>query len=185
MAAYSPLTGGKVNRFLHVCRSKEEVIKRAQLGQFFTPHHGACIGARCAGTGALNSLYATTYEMDKKLDTDYHDRFIKFLKYAQEEDLACSGMVTDAKGNRSLGPGKQRDPNVYLRITEVRDDGIVVRGAKAHQSGAAIAHENIVVPTTSMGPDEKEYAVAFAISPDTAGVVHIAEAPAPNARVPR
>ncbi len=68
--------GGKVNRFLHVCQSQEEVIERAQLGQFFTPHHGACIGARCAGTGALNSLYATTYEMDKKLGTDYHDRFV-------------------------------------------------------------------------------------------------------------
>jgi len=71
--------------------------------------------------------------------------------------------VTDAKGDRSFGPGKQPDPDVYLHITEVRDDGIVVRGAKAHQSGAAIAHENIVVPTNAMGPDEKELAVAFAI----------------------
>jgi 4-hydroxybutyryl-CoA dehydratase/vinylacetyl-CoA-Delta-isomerase len=182
MAADSPVTGGKVNRFLHICRSPEDLIKRAQLGNFFTPHHGACVGARCAGTGALNALYATTYEMDEKLGTDYHKRFLKFLKYAQEEDLACSGMVTDAKGDRSLSPGKQPDPDVYLHITEVRDDGIVVRGAKAHQSGAAIAHENIVVPTTTMGPDEKKFAVAFAIAPDAPGIIHITEAPAPNAR---
>ena len=180
--ADSPFTGGRVNRFLHICQSPEDLIKRAQFGNFLTPLHGACVGARCAGTGALNALYATTYEMDEKLGTDYHRRFLKFLRYVQEEDLACSGMVTDAKGDRSLGPGKQDDPDVYLHVTEVRDDGIVVRGAKAHQSGAAIAHENIVVPTTSMGPDEEKFAVAFAISPDTPGIVHIAEAPAPNAR---
>ncbi|MGA2401780.1 MAG: 4-hydroxyphenylacetate 3-hydroxylase N-terminal domain-containing protein [Syntrophobacteraceae bacterium] len=182
MTAESPITGDRVNRFLHICQSPEDLIKRAQFGNFLTPLHGACVGARCAGTGALNTLYATTYEMDEKLGTDYHRRFLKFLKYAQEEDLACSGMVTDAKGDRSLGPAKQADPDVYLHVTEVRDDGIVVRGAKAHQSGAAIAHENIVVPTTTMGPDEEKFAVAFAISPDTPGIVHIAEAPAPNAR---
>ena len=180
--ADSPITGGRVNRFLHICQSPEDLIKRAQFGNFLTPLHGACVGARCAGTGALNTLYATTFEMDEKLGTDYHKRFLKFLRYAQEEDLACSGMITDAKGDRSLGPGKQDDPDVYLHVTEVRGDGIVVRGAKAHQSGAAIAHENIVVPTTSMGPDEEKFAVAFAIPPDTPGIVHIAEAPAPNAR---
>lgn len=182
MTADSPLIGGKISRFLHIFQSPEDVIKRAQMGRFLTPCHGACVGARCPGTAALNALYATTFEMDQKLGTDYHQRLLKFLEYVQKEDLACSGMVTDAKGDRSLRPAKQSDPDVYLRITEVREDGIVVRGAKAHQSGAAIAHENIVVPTTTMGADEKEFAVAFAIPPDAPGIIHIAEAPAPNAR---
>jgi len=182
MAADSPFTGTRINRFLHIFKSPDDLVKRAKLGRFLTPRHGACVGARCAGTGALNTLFATTYEMDHKLGTDYHERFVRFLERAQREDLACSGMVTDAKGDRSLSPGKQADPDVYLHVTDVRKDGIVVRGAKAHQSGAAIAHENIVVPTTTMGPEEKKFAVAFAIPPDTSGMVHIAEAPASNAR---
>lgn len=178
----SPFIGKRVNRFSHICQSPEDLIKRAQLGNFLTPLHGACVGARCVGTAALNALFATTHDMDEKLGTDYHKRFMKFLKYVQEEDLACSGMVTDPKGDRSLRPGKQDDPDAYLHITEVRSDGIVVRGAKAHQSGAAIAHENVVAPTMAMGSDEEQFAVAFAIPPDTPGVIHIAEAPAPNAR---
>jgi 4-hydroxybutyryl-CoA dehydratase/vinylacetyl-CoA-Delta-isomerase len=182
MTADSPFTGGRVNRFLHICQSPDDNIKRAQYGNFLTPLHGACVGARCAGTAVLNTLYSTTYEMDEEQGTDYHRRFLKFLRYVQEEDLSCSGMVTDAKGDRSLGPGMQEDPDVYLHVTEVRDDGIVVKGAKAHQSGAAIAHENIVAPTTTIGPDEAKFAVAFAIPPDTPGIIHIAEAPAPNAR---
>jgi 4-hydroxybutyryl-CoA dehydratase/vinylacetyl-CoA-Delta-isomerase len=180
--ADSPFTEGRVNRFLHICQSPEDLIKRAQFGNFLTPLHGACVGARCAGTAALNALYATTYDMDEKLGTDYHQRFLKFIRYAHEEDLACSGMVTDAKGDRSLSPGKQHDPDLYLHVTQVRDEGIVVRGAKAHQSGAAMAHECVVAPTTTLGPDEEKFAVAFAISPDTPGIIHVAEAPAPNAR---
>lgn len=178
----SPLTGNMTSRFLHICKSPEDLIKRCDLSKFMTPFHGACIGARCAGTGALNTIYAVTYDMDRKLGTDYHQRFLKFLKRAQNEDLTCSGMVTDAKGDRSLGPGRQADPDVYLRVVKVLDDGIIVKGAKAHQSGAAIAHFNMVVPTTSMKESEKEYAVAFAVPPNAPGVVHIAEAPAPNAR---
>ncbi len=130
----------------------------------------------------MNTLFTVTFEMDRKLGTDYHQRFLQFLKYAQSEDLTCSGMVTDAKGDRSLSPEQQADPDVYLRVVDVRQDGIVVRGAKAHQSGAALAHFNMVVPTTSMKESEKQYAVAFAVPTNAPGIVHIAEAPAPNFR---
>ncbi|MEQ8200379.1 MAG: 4-hydroxyphenylacetate 3-hydroxylase N-terminal domain-containing protein [Syntrophomonadaceae bacterium] len=182
MTVKSPFTGKPTNRFLHICQSPDDLCKRGELSKFLTPFHGACIGARCVGTGALNTLYAITYEIDKKHGTEYHDRFVNFLKYVQEEDLVTSGMVTDAKGDRSLSPSQQADPDVYLHIVEKREDGIVVRGAKAHQSGAALAHYNLVVPTTSMKENEKEYAVAFAVPPNAPGIVHIAEAPAPNAR---
>jgi len=182
LTAKSPFTGRMTSRFLHICQSPEDLIKRCELSKFMTPFHGACIGARCAGTAALNTLFATTHDMDRKNGTDYHQRFLKFLKHVQDEDLTCSGMVTDAKGDRSLSPGKQADPDVYLRVVEVREDGIVVRGAKAHQSGAALAHFNIVAPTTSMRENEKEFAVAFAVPPNAEGIIHIAEAPAPNAR---
>jgi 4-hydroxybutyryl-CoA dehydratase/vinylacetyl-CoA-Delta-isomerase len=182
MTVKSPFTGKPINRFLHICQSTEDLIKRGELSKFLTPFHGACVGARCVGTGALNTLYAITYDIDKKYGTDYHDRFVKFLEYVQDEDLVTSGMVTDAKGDRSLSPSQQADPDVYLHVVETRKDGIVVRGAKAHQSGAALAHFNLVVPTTSMKENEKEFAIAFAVPPNAPGIVHIAEAPAPNAR---
>lgn len=182
MTVVSPFTGTTISRFLHICQSPEDLIKRGELSKLLTPFHGACVGARCAGTGALNALYAITYDMDKNLGTDYHQRLLKFLERAQREDFTCSGMVTDAKGDRSLSPGQQSDPDVYLRVVETRADGIVVRGAKAHQSGAAISHFNLVVPTASLRENEKQFALAFAVPPNAPGMVHIAEAPAPNAR---
>ena len=53
----------------------------------------------------------------------------------QETDLTVDGAMTDPKGDRSLAPHAQADPDMFLRIVERRADGIVVRGAKAHQTG--------------------------------------------------
>ncbi|MGI6435489.1 MAG: 4-hydroxyphenylacetate 3-hydroxylase C-terminal domain-containing protein [Syntrophomonadaceae bacterium] len=61
-------------------------------------------------------------------------------------------------------------------VHECRTSGSVVTGQ------AALAHYNLVVPTTSMRENEKEFALAFAVPPNAPGIVHIAEAPAPNAR---
>ena len=56
--------------------------------------------------------------------------------------------MTDPKGDRSKPPADQKDPDQYLRIVRRRDDGIVVRGAKLHMTGAVNSHEILVMPTT-------------------------------------
>ena len=69
--------------------------------------------------------------------------------------------MTDPKGDRSLPPHQQADPDLYLRIVEERDDGIIVSGAKAHQTGAINSHEVIVMPTITMREEDKDYAVSL------------------------
>src|SRR6185436_16689448 len=69
---------------------------------------------------------------------------------------------------------KQPNPDTYLRIVEERADGIVVRGAKVHTTNAVYADEMIVLPTRAMGPDDKAYAVAFAVRPNTKGIRFLA-----------
>ena len=56
---------------------------------------------------------------------------------------------------------------------ERREDGIVVRGAKAHQTGIINSHEVLVMPTIAMGPDDKDYAVAFSVPTDSEGILMI------------
>jgi 4-hydroxyphenylacetate 3-monooxygenase/4-hydroxybutyryl-CoA dehydratase/vinylacetyl-CoA-Delta-isomerase len=57
-----------------------------------------------------------------------------------------------------------------LRVVERRKDGIVVRGAKAHNTIAPYADEIIVIPTRFLTPEEADWAVAFGIPADTEGV---------------
>ena len=182
LTAYSPFIDERVNRFLHIHQEQEELRKRFRMSRFYVHKHGACIGGRCVGSGTLNSLFAVTYDMDQELGTEYHNRFLEYLKFVQKNDLAVAGAMMDVRGDRSLRPYQQVDPDMYLRVVERKKEGIVVRGAKASISGAAIAHENVVVPCLAMRPEEEAYAVSFATPSDAPGVIHIAEAPAPNSR---
>ncbi|HHW04075.1 MAG TPA: 4-hydroxybutyryl-CoA dehydratase [Thermoanaerobacterales bacterium] len=172
LTATSHLTGKKINRFTHIHQSTEDLVKKVKALRLLGQKTGACF-QRCVGWDALNATYTVTYEMDQKYGTDYHKRFLEYLKFVQENDLMIAGSMTDPKGDRSLRPSQQADPDLYVHIVEKNDKGIVVRGAKAHQTGIINSHEMIVMPTIAMGEEDKDYAVVFAIPVDTEGVIHI------------
>lgn len=122
---------------------------------------------------SLNALSIVTFEMDQKFGTEYYERFTKYLKYVQRNDLVCCGAMTDPKGNRSLRPSEQADPDLYLRVVKEKADGIVVRGSKIHLTGAVNSHEVIVMPTRAMRMEDRDYAVSFAIPSDTERLIYI------------
>ena len=172
MVCDSPYTGGKINRFTNIHRSTDDLRNKVKMQRLCGQQTAACF-QRCVGMDAFNATFSTTFEVDKKYGTNYHQNFIKYLTYCQENDLVTDGAMTDPKGDRSKAPHAQEDPDLYLRVVERREDGIVVRGAKAHQTGICNSHEVIVMPTMSMGPDDKDYAVAFALPVDTKGIFMI------------
>jgi len=172
MTATSHLTGDRINRFTHIPQSSEDLVKKVKMLRLLGQKTGACF-QRCVGMDAMIALSSVTYETDQKSGSKYYARFNDFLKYVQREDLVCNGAMTDVKGDRGLRPSKQQDRDMYVRVVEKRNDGVVVRGAKAHQTGATNAHEIIVLPTLAMRDDEKDYAIAFSTPSDSPGVVHI------------
>ena len=168
----SPLINEPVNRFTLPPSSIEDLVARVKVNRKLGNFVGTC-HQRCTGLDCLSTLSIVTYDIDRKYQTDYNKRFIEFLKYVQRNDLAANAGVTDVKGDRSLGPSEQPDKDMYLHVVETRDKGIVVRGAKAHQTGSLSSHEIIVLPTRAMGKADKEYALAFAVPSDTEGLIHV------------
>lgn len=104
---------------------------------------------------------------------EYAERALAYFTESQDRDIRGVVTITDSKGNRTLGPGRQDDPDLYVRIVGRRGDGIVIRGAKLHISSAAISHELIVMPTRAMRPGEEDYAVACAVPVNAPGVTII------------
>ncbi|MDY5423487.1 4-hydroxyphenylacetate 3-hydroxylase family protein [Hornefia butyriciproducens] len=172
MTAESHLTGNKINRFTHIHQSTEDLKKKVKMQRLLGQKTASCF-QRCVGMDAINAEYSTTYEIDQKYGTDYHGNLKRFLEYIQENDLVVDGAMTDPKGNRGKAPHEQADQDLYLRIKERRDDGIIVRGAKCHQTGSINSHWHIVMPTISMGPDDRDYAVSFACPSDAEGMFMI------------
>jgi hypothetical protein len=77
----------------------------------------------------------------------YVDNIKRYYDHIAANDLRVVECITDAKGDRSLPPSKQAEPDAYVHVVEPRDDGVVVRGAKLHITGAPLAHELVVMPT--------------------------------------
>lgn len=167
--ATSHLTGEKINRFCHIHQNKEDLLKKQLMTRVLCHRVGGCI-QRCMGIDALNGLSVITYECDMALGTKYYENFKKYMKYFQENDLVASCAQTDPKGDRLKRPHQQEDPDQYLRVIETREDGIVVRGAKISITNTPYADEIVAVPTRFMGPEDKDYAVAFALPADWEGI---------------
>lgn len=172
MNATSHLTGKKINRFTHIHQSREDLIKKVQMMRLISHETGSCF-QRCVGFDALNSLYSTTFEIDEKYGTTYHSRLVEYIKYIQDTNIMIVGAMTDPKGDRSKSPSMQSDPDLFVHVVEKGKDGIIVTGAKAHQTGAINSHEIVVMPTVALGEEDRDYAVAFASPLNARGVILI------------
>jgi len=172
MTVTSHISGKKINRFTHIHQSVQDLVKKSKMGRLLGRETGCCF-QRCVGMDALNALSIVTHAIDRKHGTAYYKHFLSYLEYVQEKDFTCDGAMTDPKGDRRLPPHQQPDPDHFLHVVAEKPDGIVVRGAKAHQTGAVNSHEVIVMPTIAMRKEDEDYAVSFALPSDAEGITYI------------
>lgn len=171
-SVWSSLSGQRVNRFLHVTETVADVVGQNRMQRKLGQLTGTCF-QRCVGMDALNSLFSVTFDIDAACDTGYHARFRRFLIDMQERNLVIGGAMTDPKGDRGKGPSEQSDPDLFMRVVERRPDGVVLRGAKMHQTGCLNSHWIVVMPTMRMRPADKDYAIVAAIPVDHPGLTYI------------
>ena len=100
----------------------------------------------------------------------YIERMHEYIDDARKRDIRITQCITDAKGDRSRPPGKQDDPDAYVRVVDRQSDGVVIRGAKLHITGASMGHELMTIPTKAMKAGEEDYAIAAMIPVNSPGV---------------
>jgi 4-hydroxybutyryl-CoA dehydratase / vinylacetyl-CoA-Delta-isomerase len=171
-SAHSSLTGITVNRFLHIADNAMDLVNQNKMQRKLGQLTATCF-QRCVGMDALNSLYSTTFEIDTKYETIYHKRLIEFIKMIQRENLVIGGAMTDVKGDRSLSPSQQDDPDMFVHIVKRDENGVYITGAKAHQTGCINSHWIIVMPTMRLRPEDKDYALVGAVPADAKGITYI------------
>jgi 4-hydroxyphenylacetate 3-monooxygenase/4-hydroxybutyryl-CoA dehydratase/vinylacetyl-CoA-Delta-isomerase len=181
--ASSHLSGKTINRFTNIHRSPDDLLKKQRLTRLLCRECGGCI-QRCMGIDAVNALSVITYACDQDRGTDYNARFLEFLKRFQDNNMVGCCAQSDVKGDRTKRPHEQADPDLYLRIVKRTKDGIVVRGAKAHNTMAPYAEEIIAIPTRFLTKEEADWAVAFAVPADTPGIKMVARATQVRPRKP-
>ena len=168
----SPSTGKRINRFLHVAQSAADLVAQNMMQRKLGQKTGTCF-QRCVGMDAFNALHSVTYEIDEKHGTTYHERLQAFLSEMQEHNYVVGGAMTDVKGDRSKAPHEQADPDLFVHVTKKNEEGVWLKGAKAHQTGCINSHWIIAMPTMRLGPKDEDYAIVAAFPVDAPGITYI------------
>src|SRR4030095_11043528 len=142
--------GERAHRWHLPARSREDLLAYVTMEESMDgdPH-----GAMAAGIAGLQIL---ARRMDAKHGTQYTPRIEAYNDWYARSDLHGSFAMTDTKGDRTKKPWQQTDQDLLLRVVERRNDGIVIRGAKTSVTSAAFSNELLVLPTQTMGPDDRD-----------------------------
>ena len=170
--ALSPFTGERINRFLDVAQNANDLVMQNKMQRRLGQLTGTCF-QRCVGMDALNSLYSVTFEIDEAHQTSYHERFRAFLSMTQSEGVVIGGAMTDVKGDRSKAPHQQDDPDLFVHVSKRTEDGVFIRGAKAHQTGCLNSHWLLIMPTMRLGDGDEDYAIVGAVPVDAKGITYV------------
>ncbi|MBI4734776.1 MAG: gamma-aminobutyrate dehydratase [candidate division NC10 bacterium] len=167
--------GQRISRYYKLPRNSDDLLKRSALIEQATRlGRTLVVLIKEIGTDALFALHILAHQMDGKLGTKYLERVRRYHAYCRDNDLALAVAQTDVKGDRSLAPSEQADPDSYVHIVGESADGITVRGAKVHTSVSTNANEIIVLPTRALGEKDRDYAVSFAVPANARGLKLIA-----------
>ena len=168
----SPFTGERISRFLHICTSSKDLVLQNKMQRKLGQLTGTCF-QRCVGMDAFNSLYSVTFEMDERNGTNYHQKLISFLTLMHKYNFVLGGAMTDVKGDRSLGPSQQVDPDMFVHVTKRTSKGVYISGAKAHQTGCINSHWLMIMPTMRLLEEDKQYAIVGAVPVSSKGITYI------------
>lgn len=165
----SKLAGEKISFWTNPLASVEDCQRFVKIVNTISSKY---LCAMCMVTGQA-AVWATSWEIDRDRGTNYHENFKQFYKGMQQRDERFTMGVMDPKGDRSLPPHKQDNPESFLRVVEKRKDGIVVRGAKAHTTSAPIAHWFLATPSRALDKEDADCALSFACPVDAKGLKFI------------
>jgi 4-hydroxybutyryl-CoA dehydratase/vinylacetyl-CoA-Delta-isomerase len=162
----------QVNRFLHVPTNPHDLVAKHEMQRELGRRTGTCF-QRCVGLDAISTCHSVTFDVDAKNGSQYHQRFLAFLRRAQAANVVIGGAMTDPKGDRSKPPHQQDDLDLFLRVVRRDDDGIYVSGAKMHQTGAVNSHWLIFMPTMRLTEADRDWAVVGAVRVDAPGLTYV------------
>ena len=163
---------GQVNRFLALNRDSNDLLAKLEYTRLTCQETGCAM--RYLTMDGLNATWQLTHRLDAAHGGEYHARLRAYIEHVQDQDLTVGIAMTDAKGDRSLRPHQQDNPNTYVHVVGRQPGGVLISGTKAIVTSAPYVHELLVLPGRAMTPEDCDFAIACAVPIDTKGLTIIA-----------
>ena len=176
LMTYELPEGGRGARTYQVPMTREDLAARRLMT-------GAVLDTICPtmdrfGDETVTPLFVLTNRRGllDKYDTRYYAAAQGWLHRLQRENLFMTSGNTDPKGDRSLQPYQQQDPDMFTRVVRETDAGIIIRGAK-FETGAPYGHVACVKPTVGNWIEQnRDYAISALVPLNAPGVRHLCRA---------
>jgi 4-hydroxyphenylacetate 3-monooxygenase len=165
------------SRFYKIPQTQRDLTLRRQMTSLVLDRVASTIDR--FGDETVTPLFVLHDRADllDRFDPAYRTNAAAWLDKLQRENLFMTSGNTDPKGDRSLQPYQQPDPDMYLRVVRETDAGIVISGAK-FETGAPTAHVAFLKPTVGAWVAEnRDYAVSCIVPLNSPGVRHICRMP--------
>ena len=163
---------GQVNRFLSLNRDSNDLLAKLEFTRLTCQETGCAM--RYLSMDGLNAVWQLTHRLDAAVGGEYHARLRAYLERVQDQDLTVGIAMTDAKGDRSLRPHQQDNPNTYVHVVGRQPGGVLISGTKAIVTAAPYVHELLVLPGRAMTAHDRDFAIACAVPIDAKGLTIIA-----------
>ena len=164
---------GHINRFLALNRDSNDLLAKLEYTRLTCQETGCAM--RYLTMDGLNAAWQLTHRLDAATNgSEYHGRLRAYIERVQDRDLTVGIAMTDAKGDRSLRPHQQDNPNAYVHVVGRQPGGVLISGTKAIVTSAPYVHELLVLPGRAMTPEDRDFAIACAVPIDAKGLTIIA-----------
>ncbi|NKX54603.1 4-hydroxyphenylacetate 3-monooxygenase, oxygenase component [Arthrobacter mobilis] len=171
----SPTTGDLVNASFLVPRTIEDLEKRRKAISTWAEYSNGFLGRSGDYMNSSLTALSTAKKFFAKADPVFGERIERYYEYARENDLLATHTLIPPQVNRSVSGTEQLGGQLAARVTEEREDGIIINGARMLATIAPIADELLVFPSTVLRgtPEDAPYSYAFALPNDTPGMRYL------------
>jgi 4-hydroxyphenylacetate 3-monooxygenase len=162
MTYTSPTSSDPVGMSFLVPRTLEDLENRRKMMTRWARTSGGMLGRTPDYLNVILTAcaQASAYFGDSR--PEFGQNAINYYEYARENDLALTHTLVNVRRTRSAQGTTGTDEDVALHITEQRDDGIVVKGARVLATLGPLSDEIMVFPSTVLRTTEDAWRYAFA-----------------------
>jgi 4-hydroxyphenylacetate 3-monooxygenase len=166
------LGGARIHRAYHQPTDQAGLVARREAYRVFSRASYGFLGrspdymaSAVAGFAAVPEVFHGAFDARSRLDDHYRRMAVG--------DLFQSHTIVNPQIDRTKPASEQEEDDLYVRVVEERDGGIVVRGAKMIGTGAVFGDEMLVGTIEPLGPKDAPYAVSFSVPVNTPGITLI------------
>lgn len=168
-----PEFGTRIHRAFYQPTGREDLVARRQAYQVFARSSFGFLGRSPDYMASAVAGFAAAPEVFHGAHFDGRSQLDAYYRRMATGDLFQSHTIVNPQIDRTKPASEQEEDDLYVRVVEERDSGIVVRGAKMVGTGAIFGDEMLVGTIEPLGPNDKPYAVSFSVPVNTPGITFI------------